>query len=1748
MCKVLKRVDDCRLSYRMACMINSFKLSLGGMEKNPDRMNKHLLIARHEDEKQLVMAFDDERKRGAARWGTKKAFKKTMKDLFESEEGRQLDLAVLLDASKMKIDLRSILLDLLMYDDDDLVHAATDLLLRRYAMNRNLLRACAEVQLLGSRNVAVFGTVLDLKVNVQNLRRSVSSWAIWGVTNEFGPADTGQLDEVLTMFRQARELCCTPVLSIFQVGDEVDVRYRGNKKSFYGRIERENGDDTFTVKFDAGSTGGPDGARSRPVPNAKEGSSVRKKSKKKSKGGAGPLAANQLASELNSIGGVEESHTSVPVTAPPAVAGTTKHSQFDDSGKKKRLAAWQVTANHQRVHAGGEQYLPCPQELPVPKHQDLLMSLGVLHTMLLAVMIDFCAIKAQGEYLAKHKHDDLKHAAGAEVARRAAEQGKIRKAHKEGHDTMKFLVCEAFATMRAMASMNKQVQYFLFHADIGALKHMQDVYDRQCAMIVLIQKAQDGESTFPTGGFVSVTVGEGGWGAEHTGSETVRVEAGQHLGKIEKVGTDGRKVLGRQVDEDTQAVEWYEQDASKTGKQAITYHVKLQDVFNPPGHPRAGRRMVVANVGKNSIVLADMLGGGLALDPDGIIVRGAELLCEVFRGNKALAALVPASMVTALASFLAVNARSPFCTVFLEFFNIVAQPSPNLAPIEKNQFAVLQALVQLREVVVRVNGQDVVKAPLSILQQQDIFNGPADDSQRAAYSTRMLELLGVLCAGKNNTRCAALMQDTLQQLDMGMDRLAVETVKALQRVGDSAALGLLRQGATTRAEHARRCGESVDEDQMELESLPPGAAWRRENKLQPRAQWAEQTAEQAAQAIQSAGALLSLFTNVHIDTNLINPELHTDVALWAVLRSTCGIMWLVIDYAATKSRVGQTKSDKATDQQAMLRKESEMGMFRVRSNNVEKYTVGLAFEGPGGRKGEVVSIVPDKAAVAGEGEPVAYGKGELVVSARSSLPDDFLEAVMFKFLEAASQNVLRGDESAEGNEESMAVKDDMDMILLSLFTERSLSLSLRHCALRLAREMGLENAYPLVRNRKWATWEEDMGVGVVLTLKAADKSGKKEKEKHTGMREFVNELGAKPQQHWQFLVRVMTEPTPGLRTTERELREMDQLVNVLMDVTGMTDKGKDKKDRRDKKGDRKYDDPAAPLDRARDPQYCPVAFEDFVRKVTMDLYRRLRVYASVAVGAGAGGIDAGHEAQLLDLLARIIQRNGDATVVVDEIHDRKRVPDIKNTAPDKREFLQKKSQEEFNRWGVTDMVVQAICLSNYTDIQGGHELMDSALRLGVALLQNGNTAVQRSLHGKLTADSHSAGDSGAFGSFAGDFLGCIAMHVRTCAVLLKAHSAARAEELARPAGLAADEPEQEDEERAGTIQQLGFDPRERLHTLIELVRLLCEGHNRKMQDLLREQASAQQSFNIVKEVCNVLIHHVGTKEELRGAQPQHVRTMQCCMDFLVEAMQGPCPKNQELIAEICAANAAQLSVCSFDIFKNPSSVSGGVSGRFAVTQLKASAMLLLLSMLEGRTAHRDVHNLLLQSIGAATLKQRIEQVHANVQGVAGDTGDRTGRPLCLTFGKHKRRAADRMASLQDEHDTAFSEGFYLYAVALQLSSVDPGLMTKLQPKVGAKLTKHDRRYAAAFDYISKRIRVVEVCWGVSAGSGSRAIDRIPFVMPEVDEVSEDRKSQLLKQFELGPTKQAEFVKQLRFVSFEPVLTVALCSSVLECAT
>jgi hypothetical protein len=117
MCRVMKRIDDCRMSFRLSSMVNTFKLGLRNMDNNPDAMRKQLYISRREDEATNeieVMAFDDERKRGAGRWTTSKAFRKTQEELFSGKVGTQLDMRVLLPP-ELKCDTRAMILDLLMY-------------------------------------------------------------------------------------------------------------------------------------------------------------------------------------------------------------------------------------------------------------------------------------------------------------------------------------------------------------------------------------------------------------------------------------------------------------------------------------------------------------------------------------------------------------------------------------------------------------------------------------------------------------------------------------------------------------------------------------------------------------------------------------------------------------------------------------------------------------------------------------------------------------------------------------------------------------------------------------------------------------------------------------------------------------------------------------------------------------------------------------------------------------------------------------------------------------------------------------------------------------------------------------------------------------------------------------------------------------------------------------------------------------------------------------------------------------------------------------------------------------------------------------------------------------------------------------------------------------------------------------------------------------------------------------------------
>jgi hypothetical protein len=70
------------------------------------------------------------------------------------------------------------------------------------------------VLLLDSRQLALYGDTNALLTARRRLRLSINSWAVWGVTNDFGEADGEKLEAVLDSMRRIRKLCSTAELHV----------------------------------------------------------------------------------------------------------------------------------------------------------------------------------------------------------------------------------------------------------------------------------------------------------------------------------------------------------------------------------------------------------------------------------------------------------------------------------------------------------------------------------------------------------------------------------------------------------------------------------------------------------------------------------------------------------------------------------------------------------------------------------------------------------------------------------------------------------------------------------------------------------------------------------------------------------------------------------------------------------------------------------------------------------------------------------------------------------------------------------------------------------------------------------------------------------------------------------------------------------------------------------------------------------------------------------------------------------------------------------------------------------------------------------------------------------------------------------------------------------------------------------------------------------------------------------------------
>lgn len=87
------------------------------------------------------------------------------------------------------------------------------------------------------------------------------------------------------------------------------------------------------------------------------------------------------------------------------------------------------------------------------------------------------------------------------------------------------------------------------------------------------------------------------------------------------------------------------------------------------------------------------------------------------------------------------------------------------------------------------------------------------------------------------------------------------------------------------------------------------------------------------------------------------------------------------------------------------------------------------------------------------------------------------------------------------------------------------------------------------------------------------------------------------------------------------------------------------------------------------------------------------------------------------------------------------------------------------------------------------------------------------------------------------------------------------------------------------------EPPDYLRFIMRLLQLLCENHNKPLQNYIRHQTNSRKSYNMIR-LTVTLLGALGKKMYFR-----HFHLMSQCFDTLTESIQGPCLENQTAIID-----------------------------------------------------------------------------------------------------------------------------------------------------------------------------------------------------------------------------------------------------------
>jgi len=350
----------------------------------------------------------------------------------------------------------------------------------------------------------------------------------------------------------------------------------------------------------------------------------------------------------------------------------------------------------------------------------------------------------------------------------------------------------------------------------------------------------------------------------------------------------------------------------------------------------------------------------------------------------------------------------------------------------------------------------------------------------------------------------------------------------------------------------------------------------------------------------------------------------------------------------------------------------------------------------------------------------------------------------------------------------------------------------------------------------------------------------------------------------------------------------------------------------------------------------------------------------------------------------------------------------------------------------------------------------------------------------------------------------------------------------------------------------------RLDLVFRLLQLFTEGHNNDMQNLIRDQSSigCRNSYNLLQQSVEYLTAVAKNPKQLARMTEGDAEDAVRVLDFLIEALQGPCEANQDMLA-----NTVMVDICAY-IIRSKISKSVNIDDRKKLKSLAAKA---LLSLLEGREDMTLISQLA-QKLEAVYLRNRMVTIHheyMNLQEISSGRvgGSRIGTGLSKVCASvkgmmskpHSSNKSVGFVDLQEERqglstkegyaagvdelpeevhamletsdwDEEFlEEGFDLLKLADKLSSPEAcesskackefhdklSLTPTKKPLFGdfkkpkdftraLKLFNSELEFAQARSFFHKQMRIVEIVWR-KPGASEMTVE--PMLFPEPSECS-----------------------------------------------